>query len=64
MEKHFHECFNRLSPSVTGIYEAFQRITEVEHGELSQSLEVQSDLTFTAILMKNFQNLIKLLVVI
>ena len=43
MEKHFHERFNRLSPSVTGINEAIQRITEVEHGEWGQSLEVQSD---------------------
>ena len=43
MEKHFHQRYRRMSPCVTGVLEAVERIKLSETGNYGESIEFEAD---------------------
>ena len=61
MEQHFHQRFGRMSPCVTGVLEALDRIKETENGEFGESIEFEADFSD---LYRKIYNLILILILI
>ena len=43
MEKHFHQRYGRMSPCVTGVLEAIERIKAADSGDFGESIEFEAD---------------------
>ena len=49
IEQHFHQQFGRMSPCVTGVLEALERIKATENREFGESIDLMQILvTFTS----------------